>query len=76
MLVDVGEPFVRIDVVEHHRYDLDGELVQRPALFLGTIAQVGKQLRAKMQWLQQDASQQASAQAAQKPSTHPIAETA
>jgi ketol-acid reductoisomerase len=45
------------------------------------IEQVGKQLRAKMQWLQQgaapqEASQQASAQVAQKPSTHPIAETA
>ena len=45
------------------------------------IEAVGKQLRAKMQWLQQgaasqDAAQQVAAQAAQKPSTHPIAETA
>ncbi len=45
------------------------------------IEAVGKQLRAKMQWLQQGtsaqtASPQANDQAAQTPSTHPIAETA
>lgn len=45
------------------------------------IEKVGRELRAKMQWLQQSAPQtmaaaQDSAQAATKPSTHPIAETA
>lgn len=45
------------------------------------IEKVGRELRAKMQWLQQSAPQtttaaQDSAQAAAKPSTHPIAETA
>lgn len=46
------------------------------------IEKVGRELRAKMQWLQQSAPQtpaastQDAAQAAAKPSTHPIAETA
>ena len=41
------------------------------------IEQVGRQLRAKMQWLQPNAAApQAAAPNAQKPSTHPIAETA
>ena len=45
------------------------------------IEKVGRELRAKMQWLQQSApqtstTQQDTAQAAAKPSTHPIAETA
>ncbi len=45
------------------------------------IEKVGRELRAKMQWLQQNAPQTAataqdSAEAATKPSTHPIAETA
>lgn len=46
------------------------------------IEKVGRELRAKMQWLQQNAPQapaastQDAAQAAAKPSTHPIAETA
>lgn len=45
------------------------------------IEKVGRELRAKMQWLQQNApqtsaTQQDAAQAASKPSTHPIAETA
>jgi len=44
------------------------------------IEKVGKELRAKMQWLQQNAPQTAAApdaaQATAKPSTHPIAETA
>ncbi len=45
------------------------------------IEKVGRELRAKMQWLQQNApqtaaTQQDAAQAAAKPSTHPIAETA
>ncbi len=45
------------------------------------IEKVGRELRAKMQWLQQNApqtaaAQQDAAQAASKPSTHPIAETA
>ncbi len=45
------------------------------------IEKVGRELRAKMQWLQQSAPQTAAAapdsvQAAAKPSTHPIAETA
>ncbi len=44
------------------------------------IEKVGRELRAKMQWLQQNAPQTTTAadstQAAAKPSTHPIAETA
>jgi len=44
------------------------------------IEKVGRELRAKMQWLQQNAPQTAATpdatQAAAKPSTHPIAETA
>ena len=44
------------------------------------IEKVGRELRAKMQWLQQSATPSAttqdSAQTAAKPSTHPIAETA
>ena len=45
------------------------------------IEKVGRELRAKMQWLQQNAPQTAATpqdavQAASKPSTHPIAETA
>ena len=40
------------------------------------IEKVGRELRAKMQWLQQSAPQAAAAPQAATPSTHPIAETA